>query len=336
MGEICAAVAATGAALLQSDVRTPDIPRTKSVDEVFGYYFRNNWHVRDIRAIRGAPLLMSGMSVVTDQDILTSDELCGEPLYNEILLPYGFQWFAAVGFRAGPAHWGLSIQRTPSEGPFDEHDKQRLTTLSQRLTEVASLSTAVGRVALSSATNALNAVRQAAVAIDRFGFVLDANPASETVFDDHVHIRNKRLFVVDAQAKGCLEKLINRLRVTPDTAALPCDSIVVRREGRGPVIVRCLPVHGAARTPFLGARALLTFTAIEPKPGPKATLLSKAFGLSAAEARLASIIAEGINPERAAEELGIARETARNQLKAIFAKTSTHRQSELVALLCRF
>ena len=35
----------------------------------------------------------------------------------------------------------------------------------------------------------------------------------------------------------------------------------------------------------------------------------------------------------AAGELGLARETARNQLKAVFAKTGTHRQGELIALL---
>jgi DNA-binding CsgD family transcriptional regulator len=59
------------------------------------------------------------------------------------------------------------------------------------------------------------------------------------------------------------------------------------------------------------------------------------FGLTPAEARLASIMAEGANPEEAAEELHISRDTARNQLRAIFAKTTTHRQSELVALLSR-
>jgi DNA-binding CsgD family transcriptional regulator len=40
-----------------------------------------------------------------------------------------------------------------------------------------------------------------------------------------------------------------------------------------------------------------------------------------------------VPPHIAARELKIARETARNQLKAVFAKTNTHRQSELVALL---
>ncbi|MGO9720572.1 MAG: helix-turn-helix transcriptional regulator, partial [Methylocella sp.] len=35
----------------------------------------------------------------------------------------------------------------------------------------------------------------------------------------------------------------------------------------------------------------------------------------------------------AARELKISRETARHQLKSVFAKTDTHRQNELVALL---
>jgi len=40
-------------------------------------------------------------------------------------------------------------------------------------------------------------------------------------------------------------------------------------------------------------------------------------------------MAAGISPEQAAEELGIARKTAQNQLKAVFSKTYTHRQAEL-------
>ena len=59
------------------------------------------------------------------------------------------------------------------------------------------------------------------------------------------------------------------------------------------------------------------------------------FGLTAAEARLASRLAAGDALETIADELGIAKETARNQVKAVFAKTRTHRQAELVAVLAR-
>jgi DNA-binding CsgD family transcriptional regulator len=68
-----------------------------------------------------------------------------------------------------------------------------------------------------------------------------------------------------------------------------------------------------------------------PAPAPLMSL----FGLTPAEARLASTLAGGLDPARAAQEIGVSRVTARNQLRTIFAKTGTHRQSELVALLSR-
>ena len=100
-----------------------------------------------------------------------------------------------------------------------------------------------------------------------------------------------------------------------------------------PVIVRIWRFDGAAHLPAQDVCALLTLNALGPKPGPPATILAKAFRLTPAEAKLASVIARGASPEIAAGELKISRETVRNQLKSVFAKTDTHRQSELVALI---
>ncbi|MBR1140823.1 helix-turn-helix transcriptional regulator [Bradyrhizobium sp.] len=47
------------------------------------------------------------------------------------------------------------------------------------------------------------------------------------------------------------------------------------------------------------------------------------------------MIAAGSSPEQIATELQVLRETVRNQIKAIFSKTATHRQSELTALVSR-
>ena len=96
-----------------------------------------------------------------------------------------------------------------------------------------------------------------------------------------------------------------------------------------------MPVPAATRNLLWGARVILRFVAIEPKPRPNASLLSKIFGLTFAEAKLAAALANGTSLEEAAEELHISRETARSQLKIVFGKTDTHRQSQLVALLSR-
>jgi hypothetical protein len=61
MDGICRAVGASGAMLLQGDVRTPDIPRTASFDEQTQCYFRGDWHIRDTRAKYAVPLLLRGL-----------------------------------------------------------------------------------------------------------------------------------------------------------------------------------------------------------------------------------------------------------------------------------
>lgn len=333
MDEICAAAGATGAALLQADIRTPDIPRTASVDDCFTYYFASGWQTHDTRAQRGVPLLMRGQTVVTDQDIVTPEEMRRLDFYNECALPFGLPWFAGIGLRAGPALWAMVIQRTWQQGPFEPRETRLLATMAPRLTEVATLSKAVGYAALSGISNALGLVGQPAIALDRLGFVLEANAVAQQIFDDEIFVHNRRLTVRDQRASSALEVLTDKLRTTSDAMPLPAPPIVVRRVAKQSLVIRVLPVAGPARTPFLGARALLVISDLHDRPQLPASILAETFGLTPAETRLASIIAFGISIERAADQLGLSRATVRNQLKAVFAKTATHRQSELVALL---
>ncbi|HUB63635.1 MAG TPA: hypothetical protein VL996_04190 [Methylocella sp.] len=80
-------------------------------------------------------------------------------------------------------------------------------------------------------------------------------------------------------------------------------------------------------------KMLVTLNALGQKAGPPAAILAKTFQLTTSEAKLACVMASGAPLQIAARELEISWETARNQLKSVFAKTSTHSQSELVALL---
>lgn len=335
MDDICAAAGATGGALLQSDIRTPDIPRTASVDDCFKYYFATGWPARDTRAERSVPLLMRGQPVVTDQDIVTPEEMRRLDFYNECALPFGLPWFAGIGLQAGPALWAMVIQRTARQGPFEPHEVRALACLAPRLTETATLSKAVGQRALAGISNALHLVGRPVLALDRLGCVLDANAAAQQIFDDEFFVRNRRLAVRDQQASLALDALTNKMRTTSDTAPLAATPIVVRRVARQPLVIRVLPVAGPARTPFLGARVLLVISDLHDRPQPQASVLAEAFGLTPAESRLASLLAMGISIEHAADRLGLSQATVRNQLKSVFTKTGTHRQSELVALLSR-
>ncbi|WP_291861626.1 helix-turn-helix transcriptional regulator [Bradyrhizobium sp.] len=335
MEEICSATGAFGAGLLQSDVRTPDVPMTPSMKEYFKAYFNDHYDVNDVRAMRGVPLLMAGCSVVSDQDIFSSEtEMLRDPLYAH-LDSYGLRWFAAVGFFAGSALWGLSLQRTAHDGAFEQSEKLALAELSRRLTETATLGRAVGMAVLSNITNALDFIKKAAISLDRFGAVIDTNACAEAIFDDDVYVMNRRLVIRNWRTRTAFDDLLNQLGATADIAPLGVPPIVIRRAQKRPIVIRVLPVDDAARSPFLGARAILILSDFDEAEEVQRNVLCQAFRLTPSEAGIAVFLARGKSLEEAASELGIALETARSHLKSTFHKTKTHRQGELVALVCR-
>jgi len=210
-------------------------------------------------------------------------------------------------------------------------EERILSSFTRRLIEIAAVAAAQGSA--PSPTAALNAMRLPAIALDQHGFVADVNAAAETIFDNDVKIKDRRLFVRDPAARALLKEVTDQLRTSPRLNSLATDPIIVQRQDKMPVIVRIWPFDWSAHLPAQEVRALLTLNALGPKPGPPAAILAKTFRLTPAEAKLACVIARGASPEIAAGELKISRETARNQLKSVFAKTDTHRQSELVALI---
>ncbi len=210
-------------------------------------------------------------------------------------------------------------------------EERILSSFTRRLIEIAAVAGAHG--SLASATAALNAMRLPAIALDQHGFIADVNAAAETIFDNDVKIKDRRLFIRDPASRALLKNIIDQLRTSPRLNPLATDPIIVQRQDKMPVIVRIWSFDWAAHLAAQEVRALLTLNALGPKPGPPPAILAKTFRLTPAEAKLACVIARGASPEIAAGELKISRETARNQLKSVFAKTDTHRQSELVALL---
>ena len=210
-------------------------------------------------------------------------------------------------------------------------EERILASFTQRLIEIAAVSGARGSG--SSPTAALNAMRLPAIALDRDGFVADVNAAADAVFDNNIKIRDRRLFIRDPDARALLKDAIDQSRTPSWLNPSTVEPVIVPRTDKLPIIVRIWPFEGPSHPPGQDVHALLTLNALGPKPGPPAAILAKTFRLTPSEAKLACIIARGAPPDIAARELKISRETARNQLKSVFAKTDTHRQSELVALL---
>ena len=104
------------------------------------------------------------------------------------------------------------------------------------------------------------------------------------------------------------------------------------RNERMPLMLMMSPLRLAGEPPIQGAALLFIF---DPEATPALTkdLVRKLFSLSEAEAELAVALCGGNTSDDIAKERGTSINTVKSQLKSIFLKTGTKRQSELVSLL---
>jgi len=155
----------------------------------------------------------------------------------------------------------MTLQRTIREGMFDDAELQVLGSLSQNLTEVATLSRAVGKQVLLGSLDAFGLINAPALSMSSTGLVIETNRGATDLFDADFRIRNERLYMREEKASQALQHLL--WECARDSTIRPLSSrrmgnvIVARRESKKPILITALPVHGAASTPFLGARVIL-------------------------------------------------------------------------------
>ncbi len=225
------------------------------------------------------------------------------------------------------------LETTSKHCGLRAEEERILASFTRRLIEISAATAGRAADTPAAATAALNMMRVPSIMLDAEGFVADSNAAAETIFDEDINIKDGRIYLRDSASRTLLKEAIDNLRASPRANPLIAEPIVVQRKDKLPVIIRVWPCHSDDSGDAQPPRFVLTLNALGPRPGPPPQVLAKTFGLTPSEARLACIIARGAPPNIAAQELKISKETARNQLKSIFAKTDTHRQSELVALL---
>ena len=148
-----------------------------------------------------------------------------------------------------------------------------------------------------------------------------------------------RLVAQDRNCDGALQAILNNALVSWSSVAGEgpelADALGLARPERQPLIIRVVPIEGEARAVLEGAALLVLIIDPDDCPEPSHAMLRQVFGLTRGEARLASSLLCGESLNEIAERTGATSGTVRSQAKALFLKTRTNRQSELVALLTR-
>jgi DNA-binding CsgD family transcriptional regulator len=323
----------TGAALLPIRGHLPSVPISQSVGELFAAYFRDGWYKTDPR-YAGIPSLIR-RGVMSDFDVGPPDEFVRTSIYRELCAPLGLRWVAGVKVAAGDDLWCLAIQRSANEGPFGPQDIRRLSAVSQNLSAAAATARAFGFARAEAALDVFEMSGSAVVLFDRSAEVFRLNRAAEHLLGDDLRIVHNRLVARDHDATANLDRALHALLWSPDGPSLR-PPVTLPRQERYPILAYASRPTGVSADCFAPCQAIVVLVDLEARVRLVEQDLMNTFGLTPAEARLASRVSSGESIEEAAIELGVTYETTRKHLKSIFQKTGTHRQAQMVALLAHF
>jgi DNA-binding CsgD family transcriptional regulator len=193
----------------------------------------------------------------------------------------------------------------------------------------------------------VNKLRQPVILSSPEGEVVHTNEAAQEMLRSTrlVRIDNGMLRLPEPHLGTLLrrcEELEQALKVVDGNDAAACAiagdfrSLHITEPGRSDSIYAfftILPPRGAMGT--FGLRPVVMLLFYDPSSAPviDASLLYAVFGLTPAEARIATLLADGLSLKQIAEVQGTQHDTVRKQLRSIYEKTSTNRQPELIRLL---
>ncbi|WP_395698145.1 helix-turn-helix transcriptional regulator [Methylocella sp.] len=332
LDDVSRAAGGAGAVLFSLSSRLPGPLGSPDLDEMTADYIKGGWYERDDRYVAVPAILQNGVGV--DQDFTNADDIRRSPYYQDFLAKHGRRWFAGLGFRTEGDGWVLSIQRTIAQGPFLREETQQLKALLKPLAEAATLAKKLAFSRVAGLADALELIGQPCIVFDERGCVLTINALADGLVDALIDVRTRMLSLGDPRSQARFDFLLKAAAQGMTHPSTPAVAAVRDRYGARHV-VRAIALHGWARYPFTGARALALFEARRPTGEATQAALRAAFGLTPAEARLALALVDAGSLKEAARRNHVTYETARTYLKAIFLKTGMRRQAELAALIAR-
>lgn len=184
----------------------------------------------------------------------------------------------------------------------------------------------------NAAVEALNLLSVGVVLIQGDGTVLNANRVAQRILEcgDGLSCGGGRLQAFYSHEQAALTRSI-----AAAVAEVPAGGALTfaRPSGRRALSVVVKVLRPGTAGEGQARLAAVFITDPDQEVSAEAQTFSGLYGLTPAEARLASSLVRGISPAQAAEALGLTINTVRTHLKRIFSKTETRRQSDLVRVL---
>lgn len=297
-----------------------------------------DWHRKDLWVERSVAYGMS--RIVTDEDLVAREEQRQSGFYQEWLRYLGIHHMLGAIFPTSDGAMGvLGIHRAQAAGAYNALERRQAALLLPHLQRALRLGQRLASTSITqqAGVQVLNCLDAGVLVVDGFCRVIYANEGAEAILRENREIVITGGYVL-IRDPVLHDGLRTRVRDAVNTAqgkvARLGAAFAVPREHRLPLAVEVSPLRPST-LPFAGQRPYALVFIRDPETPIAVKRLRNLFGLTHTEGAIATELASGRSLKEIASRLGIGMATVRSHLKNILAKTSTHRQAELVALLAR-
>jgi DNA-binding CsgD family transcriptional regulator len=258
--------------------------------------------------------------------------------YNEWIVPQGVAYAAgAVVLQEGAWLTQLILQRAPFHTPFAREEMDQLNQIVPHLQRAMQMRQRFAELQLGQnfLAGGLDVLAMPTLLFNEYGLVAHYNRSAAVLLSDRGSMRldNGHLQTQDGATTRQLSlEIFKAIRASRSDGSDLNSVVLLPRAGHLPLMLMIAPLQLAGPLPTHGAALLFAF---DPEATPSVTidLVRRLFALSEAEAELSVALCCGKTLDDVATQRGTSINTIKSQLKSIFLKTGTKRQSELVSLL---
>jgi DNA-binding CsgD family transcriptional regulator len=222
----------------------------------------------------------------------------------------------------------IGLHRNDPSRLFTRADQERIQVVLPHLARAVKIHSRIDRLRAKHQLGmaALDKLPTALLLVDTNGVILLANAAASELLrrGDGVFSVGGHLVARQPDDNRALQNACRR-----------AGGVRISREAANPLqcLVALLSADGAAMFGHARSAALVLISDPDVREAPSAADIAKAYDLSPAEARVAEAVARGKSLAMIAQELGVSRNTVRNQTQSVLTKTGAQRQADLVRLV---
>lgn len=331
---VAAAVGARSCVIFgyDNELRLQVAAKSYFTQEMIDYQRAPEFQPIDIWATYGAQPHRIGR-VSDSDDVWDQPEFLRSPYFNECIRQFGDDTVRCLGSVtcAADGYLSIGVHTGLGERRFDERDA---ATLGSHIPHIFRMMDLRARLDLTRAKGdllqrALDQAPAGVLAVDRNMRVMVSNRQAAAILAaaDGLRVINGRIMTADQRLQ---ERLAHAVRSAANWANGRGDAILINRVGALPayrVLVSPINTHPSA--------ALLVVEDPADRDPSLAASLANLFGLTASEAELAVLLADGHTPEEAAEARDVRLSTVRTQIKSLLDKTEARRLTDLIRILAR-